>query len=506
MGDDSSASTYLGQKGYSIYKDCISVQEQQHIRDSLTVRAFVPKAPVQPPSFTIYRESHKKIYVPRYFGVNMYGEPDETRITNGEAISLEFKGELRDYQNQIVDKYISSLSDSIGGGLLEIPCGRGKTVMALKIIAKLGRKTLIIVHKGFLMNQWKERIEQFLPDCRVGIIQGQIIDIDNKDIVIGMLQSLSMKEYPAELWSSFGTTIVDECHHISSEVFCRSLQSIVTKHTLGLSATMDRKDGLTKVFKMFLGDILYKEKREENDDVIVRAIDYSTTNEEYNETKYDYRGTPMISSMISKICEYNHRSEFIISVIKKELAEKSGQQVMVLSQQKNLLIYLHKAIEYRNIASVGFYVGGMKDSDLKKSENCSIILATYAMAAEALDIKTLTTLVLATPRTDVTQAVGRILRVKHERPLIIDIIDSHSVFKRQWQKRYSYYVKNKYKVVRTNNYLYNQEDNDEKWELLFEKSMKRAVPLSGQRANKKDYNKAPESDKLGSQGICLINI
>ena len=151
-------------------------------------------------------------------------------------------------------------------------------------------------------------------------------------------------------------------------------------------------------------------------------------------------------------------------------------------------------------------MGGMKDSDLKKSENCSIILATYAMAAEALDIKTLTTLVLATPRTDVTQAVGRILRVKHERPLIIDIIDSHSVFKRQWQKRYSYYVKNKYKVVRTNNYLYNQEDNDEKWELLFEKSMKRAVPLSGQRANKKDYNKAPESDKLGSQGICLINI
>jgi hypothetical protein len=68
------------------------------------------------------------------------------------------------------------------------------TVLSLNIIAKLKKKTFIIVHKEFLMNQWIERIQQFLPGARVGKIQGQIFDIDDKDIVIGMLQSLYMKE------------------------------------------------------------------------------------------------------------------------------------------------------------------------------------------------------------------------------------------------------------------------------------------------------------------------
>ena len=486
MSDDTPASTYLGQKGYSVFKDCISVQEQHHIRESLTVRPFTPKAPVQSVAFPVYRESPNKMYIPRYFGIKTYGEPDETRISSGVPIFTEFKGELRDYQNRIIEHYLRSVNSVIGGGLLEIPCGRGKTVMALKIIAELGRKTLIIVHKGFLMNQWKERIEQFLPDARVGTIQGQIVDIEDKDIVIGMLQSLSMKSYPAELFTSFGLTVVDECHHISTEIFCRSLQTIVTAYTLGLSATMERKDGLTKVFKMFLGDILYKEKRDTEDEVLVRAIEYSNLDEEYNETKYDWRGSPMISTMISRICDYSHRTEFILEVIKTELEEKTGQQVMVLAQQKNILIYLQKAIEFRRVASVGFYVGGMKDCDLKKSEQCTIILATYAMAAEALDIKTLTTLVLATPRTDVEQAVGRILRVKHERPLVVDIVDSHDVFGRQWKKRFAYYAKNKYKIMKTTNSLYKES----KWELLFDKKCPR---------------KKVSKDAI-PHGICMINV
>jgi superfamily II DNA or RNA helicase len=96
----------------------------------------------------------------------------------------------------------------------------------------------------------------------------------------------------------------------------------------------------------------------------------------------------------------------------------------------------------------------MKDVDLKKSETCQVIIATYAMAAEALDIKTLTTLLLATPKTDIIQAVGRILRVKHERPLVIDIIDTHEVFIGQWQKRRKYYASNKYKILHTNSSLY----------------------------------------------------
>jgi len=449
MSDDESVGTYLGQKGYTIYKDAINVKEQQWLRDELTVRPYIPKSPVQPPSYPIYRESRQKIYTPRFFGNETYGTPDEVRIPPGDEIDIPFAGTLRDYQQNVVKTYFAALGPNGGGGLLEIPCGRGKTVIALNIISKLKRKALVIVHKGFLLNQWIERIEQFLPGARVGKIQGQILDIEDKDIVIGMLQSLSMKEYPSDMFAGFGLTIVDECHHISSEVFSRSLNRIVTRCMLGLSATMQRKDGLTRVFKMFLGEIVYKEKRDTNDPVLVKAIEYVTNDAEFNETKYDYRGNPAYSSMISKLCTYNRRSEFILKVLVKELEEEPDQQIMILAHNKNLLVYLYKAIEHRHIAPVGYYLGGMKEEDLKQTESRKIIIATYAMAAEALDIKTLTTLVLATPRTDVTQAVGRILRVKHERPMVIDIVDSHDVFKRQWYKRRKFYAKNKYKIIST---------------------------------------------------------
>tara|TARA_B100000424_G_scaffold266571_1_gene257938 strand:+ start:244 stop:786 length:543 start_codon:yes stop_codon:yes gene_type:complete len=150
--------------------------------------------------------------------------------------------------------------------------------------------------------------------------------------------------------------------------------------------------------------------------------------------------------MISKISNYNPRSQFIISVIDKIFHENPQQQLIILTHNKSLLTYLSQAIKHNNIAnsSVGFYVGGMKEQDLKLSENKSIILATYAMAAEALDIKSLTTLLMASPKTDVTQSIGRILRVKHAQPVVIDIVDTHDVFQSQLQKRIVYYKKQNY--------------------------------------------------------------
>jgi superfamily II DNA or RNA helicase len=484
--------SYLGSKGYTIYKESISQEDLKSIKDELNVKAYIPKSPIQPPSFPIYRENANKIYIPRYYGILTYGEPHEIKIPKGEDINVPFVGNLRPDQQDIVDTFMNNTNPiSGGGGLLDIPCGEGKTVDACKIISERKKKTLVIVHKEFLMNQWIERIGQFLPTARVGKIQGQIVDIENKDIVIGMLQSLSMKEYPDDMFSSFGLTIVDECHHISSEVFSRSLQKIITFYTLGLSATMQRKDGLTKVFKMFLGDIIYKKKRANDDMVLVKGIQYITKDEEFNKVVYDYRGNPAFSTMISKLCAYNRRSEFIIKVLQKELLIKPDQQVMILAHNRCLLTYLHDAIKHRNIGSVGYYVGGMKEANLKTSESCKIVIATYSMAAEALDIKTLTTLILATPKTDIVQAVGRILRVKHERPLVIDIIDSHDLFANQWQKRRKYYISNKYKVIHTDSNLYEYD----KWNTLYE---------PGKKDNEymKKMKKADDTEQM--KGVCLI--
>ena len=189
---DEEVATYLGQKGYTIYKDNLDIDEQLLIRKDLTVQPFVPKSSLNKPNpFPIYRESHKKFYIPKYHGYKNYGEPDIIKLSSGEKINLKFKGKLREKQVKPVEKYLKVVKNG-GGGLLELHTGLGKTCLALYLISILKMKTIVIVHKEFLLRQWIERIEQFLPNAKVGKIQGEVIDVENKYIVIGMLQSLSM--------------------------------------------------------------------------------------------------------------------------------------------------------------------------------------------------------------------------------------------------------------------------------------------------------------------------
>lgn len=462
--------TYLGQKGYTIKKKYLDIKDQVLTKQELEVRPWVPKSSIyKPPSFPVYRESNKKLYVPRFYGIENFGEPEEMKILNGKDINLAFVGKLRPEQLPALEAYLKCAKKG-GAGLLELFCGFGKTVLALKVIAELKKKTLVIVHKSFLMDQWKERIKQFLPSSRVGIIQGEIIDIEDKDIVLGMLQSISMKEYPHSLFQEFGLTILDEVHHLSAEVFSRALFKIVTQYMLGLSATMKRKDGLTHVFKMFLGDVIYSKKRE-GGNVSVRAIKYENLDEEYRKDLFNYRGQIFYAGMINKLCDFNGRSEFILKVLKNLLKEREGQQIMILAQNKSILIYLHDAIQHRDMATVGYYVGGMKKKALSETEKKQIVIATYAMASEGLDIKTLTTLILATPKTDITQAVGRILRKQDVDALVIDIVDQHGVFQRQWVKRRRIYKKSNYKIAMTDVKGY---ENGE-WDIVFKNKINKKL-------------------------------
>ena len=482
--------TYLGQKGYTILKNELNIEQQYLIRKELTVKPFTPGQNIGIKdaaniSFPAYRESSAKMYVPRYFGESLFGPAKVSKISEGVDISLKFNGAIRPNQELAINAYLAHIINS-GGGLLDLPCGAGKTVNALKIISVLQKKTIIIVHKEFLMNQWIERISQFMPETRVGKIQGQIIDIDNKDIVLCMLQSLSMKDYPAELFESFGLTVIDEVHHIGSEVFSRALFKLVTKYTLGLSATMNRKDGTTKIFKMFLGDVVYSAERAKGDGVVVRGIEYITSDEEFNEVSYDFRGNPAYSTMISKLCAYNSRTEFILKVIQDMLKEDDKQQIMVIAHNKCVLKYMHDAINHRNIATCGYYVGGMKESALKESSSKQILICTYSMASEGLDVPTLTTLVMVTPKTDIVQTVGRILRAKHSTPIVVDIIDSHQPFKNQWAKRLSFYKKQDYKVVNCDSTKYGKVPIIN-WKITYDPSKPKKI--------KKGYKKDEELEE-----------
>ena len=180
--------SYLGNRGYSIIKSLSNSSLISSLKKELTVKPFVNKQFQQDSKpFCVYLESKRKIYIPRYFGINKFGIPKENKIKDGKPINIKFSSDLRDNQKPVVKKFLEAAEER-GGGVISVPCGFGKTVLALYLVAALKVKTLVIVHKEFLMDQWKERIEFFLPDAKVGKIQGDVVKIEDKDIVIGMLQ------------------------------------------------------------------------------------------------------------------------------------------------------------------------------------------------------------------------------------------------------------------------------------------------------------------------------
>lgn len=445
--------TSLSRLGYGVPKNNLTDKQTAEVYKDLTmvpVTGYQVNPNIIPKSFALWKESEKRIYLPKIYGIEKFGLPQKNRINEGECIDITFNGTLRAEQIEPVRTFIEACNNpNKMGGILNLPCAFGKTAIAIYTICKLSKKTLVIVHKEFLMEQWHERISSFAPNARVGVIRGKIIDIDDKDIVIGLLQSLSMKEYEDTVFKSFGYVIVDEIHRTGAEVFCRALDKVNFKYSLGLSATIDRKDGMSKVFKWYIGDVVYKVSGR-SDTVNVQIHPFTSDNDEYSRLETLSNGKINISRMINNICQCLERVDFVSEIIKNVLDKEPQRKVLVLSDRRGHLESIKKSDHLKQY-STGFYFGGMKQEDLKKSETCSVILGTFQMSQEGLDIKGLDTLVLSSPKSDIIQSCGRILRDKpSERiniPLIIDIIDDISVFHGQAKKRRAYFKKCKYNII-----------------------------------------------------------
>ena len=288
------------------------------------------------------------------------------------------------------------------------------------------------------MTQWAERITQFLPNARVGRLQANTIDVEDKDIVIAMLQSLSKKDYDASVFNGFGMTIIDETHHVCTRTFSRMFTKINTKYLLGLSATLDRKDGLTHVLHWYLGSVLFRIERKQQKQVKVKKAEFKC--EEYSRPFPTNRlKKPSLPEAITAITENEQRNEFILDWIKNCLFQ--GRKVLVLTDRRQHCMTLLDRLAVSDFTK-GLYIGGMKPDELKLSEDCDVIFATYSLAHEGLDIPALDTLIMASPKSDIVQSVGRILREttgKVNTPYIVDIVDAWGPFQYQYFKRTKYY-------------------------------------------------------------------
>ena len=210
------------------------IPDTPETKRELTVRPIVNgDFGVAPPAFKVFRQSKSGLCVPRFYGEEKFGPAKEDNRPTPVKMRVPFVGKLRDetFQNEALRKAVQA-----GHGVLSLPCGYGKTTVSLAIACKLGYRTMIVVHKEFLANQWRERIQQFCPGATIGIVQQDKKETDC-DFIIAMLQSLSLKEYSFSDFDTVGTLIVDEAHHVCAKVFSQSLFKLCPRHAFGLSAT-----------------------------------------------------------------------------------------------------------------------------------------------------------------------------------------------------------------------------------------------------------------------------
>lgn len=359
-------------------------------------------------------------------------KPDNFKTTKINDIHCNIK--LKPLQMDCMKQIDLQFKREIGGGIINLSTGSGKTVISLYTIAKYKLKTLIIVNTVELMNQWKTSIAKFLPGVSVGTIRGNTFDKDC-DVTIGMLQTISMRvEYNKEMFKDFTLLFIDECHHLSSEVFSEALFKCRSRYSFGLSATITRKDGLEFVFHYHLGVVIFSDASNgsSKQKSKVKKIDYKGKS---SISKCLFNGKPKISTMITNISEDMDRNKVIADEL---LSLDEDRRVLVLSDRVHQLEILNKLL---GPEKSGIFTGKTTKLDKEVAKTKNILLATYNIASEGFDHPVLNTLLFATPRTNVIQSIGRIYRKIHKiEPIIIDIVDDFSIFPYQYKKRNKIYT------------------------------------------------------------------
>ena len=387
-----------------------------------------------PKKFKVFKRNDSHVVVPKYWALENLKRLSATH-EYGDIQTMnpvvKFTGTLRKELKQVeATSALLKQLKNVGGGILSLDTGFGKTVCSIYTACQLKVKTMILVHKKFLEEQFEETIKRFVPDAKISKVRGDSCDISG-DFIIASIQTLMVRKYTD--FDGIGCLIVDESHHIAAENFSQTMFGISFKYVIGLSATPTRKDGLTRLLHWFMGTTAYEVRRTQQKNVCVKIIPF--THAEYKKpTPVNKRGDICYTSLITKICEIRDRTLFVAEETRK-IAE-TGRYVLVLSHRRN------HATEIKDIlVSFGIdaatYLGGDKTEP-----DAQVICATYHLASEGYDNPRLSGLVLSTPSSDVVQACGRILRGgSGNDPVIVDIVDQYSLFLGQVAKRKTFYRK-----------------------------------------------------------------
>lgn len=358
---------------------------------------------------------------------------DRTRLLY--EVKFDFKGELRPYQDEAVKAVLGRRF-----GLLEAPPGSGKTIMALAAIATKKQPALILTHTKELLYQWQDRTCQFLglEKEEIGLIGDGKKTIGDR-LTIGIVNSAL--KVADELQERIGFLIIDECHRTPSRTFTEAVTFFDCRFMLGLSATPYRRDGLTKLIYLHIGDRLHrietKALQEQKAIMTAKLISRETG------FKYPYKGPEDYQPMVTALTEDKDRNRLIAGDVLN--ASKKGKGIsLVISDRKEHCRALARMVSpYRPTREL---YGDLRSKERKRiveelnQGNVKILVATSQLIGEGFDLPALSNLFLTTPvkfEGRLKQYTGRILRTARgkDTPVVYDYQDRPGVLQAGFKAR-----------------------------------------------------------------------
>ena len=372
---------------------------------------------------------------------------------------LEFPDMVPLYEYQ--EAAVSAMKRA-GCGILQSPCGSGKTQMGIALAARIGRKTLWLTLTADLFNQSYDRARQYYPEETLGKITGGRVQIGSHMTfaTVQTLSKLDLEKYKYE-WD---VIIVDECHRVSGtpsgmKMFYRVMSRLAASYKYGLSATVHRSDGLIKSTFAILGDIQYKVPDEAVAEKIMQVeILRRDTGIMTSRSCLDTDGT----MVYSKLMEYLTGNIARCQIIAEDLVKNQNHSNLILSDRLDHLHLLQNMLPEELKKDSAMIDGRMTSKKAKadriqaledmKAGKKHFLFVSFSLAKEGLDIPRLDRLYLATPKKDyavVTQSIGRIARMCEgkEQPVCYDYVDQIGFCENQWKRRKTSYRKARCRII-----------------------------------------------------------
>jgi superfamily II DNA or RNA helicase len=364
----------------------------------------------RPKRLRLWDETKHHLIVPRHFLSKAQMKDFPCEFRQREKVEFE-KAQITDLI-RLRDRSQSLARDALirhKAGILNLSCGKGKTVVALKAAATFKLPTLIVVNTSALLEQWKDEIRKHLRVSDIGTVQGTVADWRHP-ITVATVQTLSFKrdQWPKEFRRYFGVVIYDEAHHMSAPIFVRSAD-LFYGHRLSLTATATRTDGLEAIYQAHLGRVIYQDLSQE---LIPHTIFHVLKWElPICDKRYvtDSNGEVHPAKVRVYLGRLNWRNKIIYQFLSQDLSE--GRTILVLSHG---LKHTKTMQEYFSASGSGLITGAVAQADrIMALRNTNPVFGTFQLAREGLNKPELDTLYITTPfsaANDLQQAWGRIQR------------------------------------------------------------------------------------------------